>query len=50
MTLSLVLRGILSVLFVMIMVVHIHLTTIGNPGTLKSMIYGKVKKRSGRGK
>ena len=50
MTLSLVLRGILSVLFVMIMVVHIHLTTIGNPGTLESMIYGNVKKRSGRGK
>jgi len=28
----------------MIMIVHVYLTTIGNPGTLESMIYGNVRK------
>ncbi len=42
--LSLLLHGLLFVLFIMIVVVHAYLTTIGNPGTLESMIYGNVKR------
>ncbi len=41
---SLMAHGLLFVLFVMIMIVHVYLTTIGNPGTLESMIYGNVRK------
>ncbi len=42
--LSLLVHGSLFVLFVMMVVVHAYLTTIGNPGTLGSMIYGNVTK------
>jgi len=42
--LSLLLHGLLFVLFIMFVVVHAYLTTIGNPGTLESMIYGNVKR------
>lgn len=42
--LSLLLHGLLFVLFIMIVIVHAYLTTIGNPGTLGSMLYGSVTK------
>ena len=42
--LSLLLHGLLFVLFIMMVVVHAYLTTIGNPGTLESMIYGNVRR------
>ncbi len=42
--LSLLLHGVLFILFIMIVVVHAYLTTIGNPGTFESMIYGNVRK------
>lgn len=42
--LSLLLHGILFLLFIMIVIVHAYLTTIGNPGTLESMIYGNVRR------
>ena len=41
---SLLLHGALFLLFIMIVVVHAYLTTIGNPGTLESMIYGNVRR------
>lgn len=41
---SLMFHGLLFVLFIMIVIVHAYLTTIGNPGTLESMIYGNVRK------
>jgi formate dehydrogenase subunit gamma len=42
--LSLLLHGLLFVAFVMIMVVHVYLTTIGNPGTLEGMLWGNVRR------
>jgi len=42
--LSLLLHGLLFVIFVMLMVVHVYLTTVGNPGTLEGMLYGNVRK------
>lgn len=41
---SLLLHGALFLLFIMIVIVHAYLTTIGNPGTLESMIYGNVRR------
>ncbi|HSL99524.1 MAG TPA: formate dehydrogenase subunit gamma [Candidatus Limnocylindria bacterium] len=41
---SLMLHGLLFVLFIMIVIVHAYLTTIGNPGTLEGMLYGNVRK------
>ena len=41
---SLFLHGLLFVAFVMLMVVHVYLTTIGNPGTLEGMLYGNVRR------
>jgi formate dehydrogenase subunit gamma len=41
---SLLLHGLLFVWFVMLMVVHVYLTTIGNPGTLDGMLYGNVRR------
>jgi formate dehydrogenase subunit gamma len=43
--LSLMLHGLMFVGAVMFMVVHIYLATIGNPGTVESMLYGDVRKR-----
>jgi len=42
--LSLLVHGLLFIAFVMLMVVHVYLTTIGNPGTLEGMLYGNVRK------
>ena len=28
----------------MLMIVHVYLTTIGNPGTLEGMLYGNVRR------
>jgi formate dehydrogenase subunit gamma len=42
--LSLLLHGLLFVIFVMLMVVHVYLTTVGNPGTLEGMLYGNVRR------
>jgi len=42
--LSLLLHSLLFLLFIMIVIVHAYLTTIGNPGTLESMIYGNVRR------
>jgi formate dehydrogenase subunit gamma len=42
--LSLLLHGGLFILFIMFVIVHAYLTTIGNPGTLESMIYGNVRR------
>ena len=41
---SLLLHGLLFLAFVMLMVVHVYLTTIGNPGTLDGMLYGNVRR------
>ena len=41
---SLLVHGLLFVAFVMLMVVHVYLTTIGNPGTLEGMLYGNVRR------
>jgi formate dehydrogenase subunit gamma len=42
--LSLMMHGLMFVLAIMFVVVHIYLATIGNPGTLESMLYGHVRK------
>lgn len=42
--LSLLVHGLLFILFIMFVIVHAYLTTIGNPGTLESMIYGNVRR------
>lgn len=42
--LSLLVHGLLFIAFVMLMVVHVYLTTIGNPGTLDGMLYGNVRR------
>jgi len=40
--LSLMLHGLMFVGAIMFVVVHVYLATIGNPGTLESMLWGKV--------
>jgi len=42
--LSLLLHGLFFLLFIMVVVGHAYLTTVGNPGTLESMIYGNVRR------
>ncbi len=42
---SLMLHGLFFTLFMVGMVVHVYLATIGNPGTLEGMLYGQVRKR-----
>jgi formate dehydrogenase subunit gamma len=42
--LSLLLHGLFFLLFIMVVVVHAYLTTVGNPGTLESMLYGNVRR------
>ncbi|MDO3377242.1 formate dehydrogenase subunit gamma [Geoalkalibacter halelectricus] len=41
---SLLLHSLFFVLFVLAAIVHIYLTTLGNPGTISSMLYGNVTK------
>ncbi len=41
---SLMLHALFFTLFMMGVVVHIYLTTLGNPGTISSMLYGHVTK------
>lgn len=43
--LSLMLHGLMFVCAVMFVVVHVYLATIGNPGTLESMLYGEVRRK-----
>lgn len=45
---SLLIHGLMFVLSIMFAIVHIYLATIGNPGTLESMLYGSVRKRWAR--
>jgi formate dehydrogenase subunit gamma len=42
--LSLMVHGLFFTLFMMGIIVHVYLATIGNPGTLDGMLYGKVRK------
>ncbi|GAB7026867.1 formate dehydrogenase subunit gamma [Geotalea toluenoxydans] len=42
--LSLLIHGLLFVLSAMFVVVHVYLGTIGNPGTLEAMLWGKVSR------
>ncbi|MHB1399743.1 MAG: formate dehydrogenase subunit gamma [Trichloromonadaceae bacterium] len=41
---SLMAHGLFFTLFMMGAIIHIYLATIGNPGTLDGMLYGKVRK------
>lgn len=41
---SLMLHGMMFVAAIMFAVVHVYLATIGNPGTLESMLWGKVSR------
>lgn len=41
---SLMLHGLLFVMAIMFVVLHVYLATIGNPGTLESMLYGHVRR------
>jgi formate dehydrogenase subunit gamma len=41
---SLMLHGLFFTLFIMGAIVHIYLASIGNPGTLEGMLWGRVKK------
>ncbi|MBM2829194.1 MAG: fdnI-2, partial [Actinobacteria bacterium] len=41
---SLMIHGLLFLMSIMFVIVHAYLTTIGNPGTLESMIYGNVRR------
>lgn len=41
---SLMLHGLFFTLFMMGVVVHVYLASIGNPGTLEGMLWGQVKK------
>ncbi|MGE4580193.1 MAG: formate dehydrogenase subunit gamma [Desulfuromonadales bacterium] len=43
--LSLLLHSLFFTLFIMGVIVHIYLATIGNPGTLSGMLYGHVTRR-----
>jgi formate dehydrogenase subunit gamma len=40
--LSLLVHGLIFVAFIMLVIVHIYLATIGNPGTLDGMLWGRV--------
>jgi formate dehydrogenase subunit gamma len=42
--LSLMLHGLMFVSAIMFVVVHVYLATIGNPGTLESMLWGNVRR------
>lgn len=42
--LSLMVHGLLFAVSVMFVVVHVYLATIGNPGTLESMLWGRVSR------
>jgi formate dehydrogenase subunit gamma len=42
--LSLMLHGLMFVGSIMFVVVHVYLATIGNPGTLEAMLWGKVSR------
>lgn len=41
---SLMTHGLFFTLFIMGVIVHIYLATIGNPGTIEGMLWGQVKK------
>ena len=41
---SLMLHALFFVLFIIGAIVHIYLATIGNPGTMEGMLYGKVRR------
>lgn len=41
---SLMLHGLMFVCSIMFVVVHVYLATIGNPGTLEAMLWGKVSR------
>ncbi len=41
---SLLVHGLIFILFIMIVIVHIYLATIGNPGTLDGMLWGRVSR------
>ncbi|MDA8123120.1 MAG: formate dehydrogenase subunit gamma [Deltaproteobacteria bacterium] len=41
---SLLVHGLIFVLFIMFVIVHIYLATIGNPGTLDGMLWGRVSR------
>jgi formate dehydrogenase subunit gamma len=41
---SLMIHGFFFTLFIMGVIIHVYLATIGNPGTLDGMLYGKVRK------
>ena len=43
--LSLMLHGLMFVCAIMFSIVHIYLATVGNPGTLESMLWGNVTRR-----
>ncbi len=45
---SLMFHGLFFVLFMMGVIVHIYLASIGNPGTLEGMLWGQVKKDLGQ--
>ncbi|HEY5672089.1 MAG TPA: formate dehydrogenase subunit gamma [Malonomonas sp.] len=40
---SLMLHGLFFILFMMFVIVHIYLGSIGNPGTIEGMLWGRVK-------
>jgi formate dehydrogenase subunit gamma len=40
--LSLMLHGLMFVCSIMFAIVHVYLATLGNPGTLESMLWGSV--------
>lgn len=41
---SFLLHGLFFILFIMGMIVHVYLATVGNPGTLEGMLWGRVKR------
>jgi formate dehydrogenase subunit gamma len=41
---SLLVHGLFFTLFIMGVIVHVYLASIGNPGTLEGMLWGRVKK------
>jgi formate dehydrogenase subunit gamma len=45
---SLMLHGLMFVCAIMFVLVHVYLGTIGNPGTLESMLWGNVRKNWAR--
>jgi formate dehydrogenase subunit gamma len=42
------LHGLMFVCAIMFVLVHVYLGTIGNPGTLESMLWGNVRKNWAR--